>query len=143
MTSEQVAELARLLDGQIERQHAIDASRGGFAGEALKAHAVERIHVGEEHDGRRDTCAHVRDDFEDARERRSGSERAFGGPLNHGSIGQGIGERHAHFENIRTRVGKRDQHVARARQVGVAGGRVRDESRPLVGSQSRECVVDS
>ena len=97
---------------------------------------MQRIHVREEHDGCGDAGADVRHDLEHARQSGAGSQRAFGRALDHRAVCERVGERDPHLEQVGTRVRKRQQHIARARQIGIPGSRVGHQAGPLVGPQA-------
>ena len=112
---ERVAHCARLLDRQIEHQHAIDAGRGGARDELVEAQANDRIGVGEEHDrAPRSSPAHAGRPGRDVRAAscRRG-QRAFGRALDDRAVGQRIRKRHADLEHVGAGALERQQNLAR------------------------------
>ncbi len=68
--------------------------------ELFEAVAEHRVQIGEEQQRNFGTLADLRGDVEDLRERGAGGEGAVAGLLDDGAIGDGIGERHAQFDEI-------------------------------------------
>ena len=131
--------LPGFFDREIEREHAVNARTGGLARELGDAEAQQRVRVAEDDDRRRDVRPDFRDQFERSPEAPAGGQRPLGRALDHRTVGQGIGKRNADFEHVRARTIQRPQQFGRPRQIGIGGRRIRDQPRPLLEVQTREC----
>ncbi len=78
-----------LLGRQVDAEHAVHPGGGGLLGEALDAAGVDRVEVGEEHDGHAQPVAVPGHQLQDARELGAGCERPHRGPL----VGRPVGDR--------------------------------------------------
>ena len=82
------------------------ASRANTVG----VHPHHRIRIGEEHDRRVERLrgtARIR--ASEPAQRHAGGERAFAGALDHRAVGERIGERHAHFDDVGAAAGQRGE----------------------------------
>ena len=109
----QLGVLGVLFRRQIEDQQAIDSRRFRIAMKCLEAVPVDRIHVSVEHDGNLRLVPDLSHAIEYAMHGGPGRERACGGELVHHAIRERIGKRDAEFENIDTRLFKRNGKRAR------------------------------
>ena len=133
--------LACLFYRQIERQHAVDAGVGRLPRKRVEPEPQQRVGVAEDDDRRRHLRPHLRDHRQRRPQAAAGRERPLGRALNHRAVGQRIGERHADLEHVGAGAIERLQDLGRARQIRIAGGRVRDEAGPLLRAKPREGVV--
>ena len=70
-------------------------------------------------------------DVEDLRERGAGAQRAVARLLDHGAIGDGIGERHAEFDQIGAAAFERRDQIGRGFGRGIAGREIGDHAAAL------------
>ncbi len=91
---------ARLLGRQVQRQHAVDADRGGPRHERVEAEAIDRVGVGEEHDRRAHVSAQLLHQIERLRQGHAAGERPLGRPLDHRAIGERLRERDAELDDV-------------------------------------------
>jgi hypothetical protein len=90
------------------------------ADEHVGACGDQRIEIREEYD--RHGELGLRDEFERAVERHPLLECLLRTPLDHRTVGDGIGERHTDFKDIGAGVGEPLQERDRALAIGMAGG---------------------
>ena len=76
--------------------------------------------------------ADFRRDSEHARQRRAGLERALAGALDHGSIGDRVGKRHAQLDQVRAAAHQRFHQRGRAVRRGIARRQVGDQALAVV-----------
>ena len=77
-------------------------------------------------------------------QRRAGAERALGRPLDHRTVGDRIGERHAEFDQVGAAAHQRRDQSGGAVGRRIAGGEIGDQRRPaLLGPQPFEKPADS
>ena len=111
------------------------------ARKGVQPHPQHRVGVAED---RRSAPDIVRTHVRDHRQRRAQAaarrQRPLGRPLDHRAVGERIRERHADFEHVGAGAIERLQDLGRARQVGIAGGRVGDEARRASRRRSRAKV---
>ena len=67
-------------------------------------------------------------DFEHLAQRGAGLQRAIGAALDHGTVGDGIGERHAQLDQVRAAALERRHQAGCAVGRGIAGGDVGDQA---------------
>jgi hypothetical protein len=72
------------------------------------------------------------------RQRHPGGERPFAGTLDDRAIGERVGERHTHFDDVGAAAGHRGEHAGRAFTIGIAGGDVGHQAAPFGGLDRRE-----
>ena len=116
--------VAGFFDAGVGEQAAVDAGGFGVARELVEAVAQHRVQIGEQQQRNFGTLADLRGDVENLRERGAGREGAVAGLLNHGAIGDGIGEGHAQFDQIGAAAFERRDEV-RACASGVGSPAVR------------------
>jgi hypothetical protein len=120
--------LVRLFDRGVGQQAAIDAGRGGVARQALQAVAEHRVQIGEQQERRFRTLADFARDREHTRERGAGLQGALARALDHRTIGDGIGKRHAQLDQVRAAAQQRLDQRRRALRRGIARRDVGDET---------------
>ena len=128
---------------QIEDQQSIDARGFRVAMEQLETVAVDRVQVGVEDDGHLGGAADFAHAIEHAMHRRASRQGAGSGELIDHAIGEGIGKRHAKFQDVHASRFKRDGQFAGRREVRVSGGNVGDEGAVPDSTQGGELFVDS
>ena len=116
-------------DRQVERQHTVDAGGRGPRRKFGRSHAQQRVRVAEHDDRRRHATADLLDHAERGAQAAAGGQCALGCALNHGSIGERIGKRHADLEHVGARAIECAQKLRGARQIGIAGRCIRDKPR--------------
>ena len=63
--------------------------------------------------------------------------------LDHGSVCDGVAERHADLEDVGAAAVERPQDLRRSRQIRIAGRGEGHQPRALLGAQSGECLIDA
>ena len=113
MCLQDLAIVRRFFRREIGDENAIGAGLRGRGGEFFQAHLEDGIEIAEEHQRHLAGLANSPHEREHTGKRRAGLQSALGGALNRGSIGEGIAEGHAEFDDIGARVGQRQNEVAR------------------------------
>ena len=99
------AELRSLAGREVRDDEARRPTRRGVGREALPAVGLEDRRVGHRHDRRlADELARLREALQALQGAHPATESALGGPLDHGAVGERIGEREAELDHIRTGV---------------------------------------
>ena len=124
-------------------EDAVDAAAGGLFAEAVEAVAEQRVHVTEQEDGDLASLEDAAGDLEDAGDGGAGVEGAVGSALDDGSVGDGVGEGDAEFEDIGAAAFEGEGEFGGGFGAGVAGGEIGDESGPALELALGEAAFDT
>ena len=134
----------RLVRRQVQKdQQPIHTRRRRRGQEAPEAVDVGGVQIGiEDNRHRQTTVTQVAHAAEYPRDGRTRGERAAGGGLVDGAIGEGIGKRDAHFQHVYARFLEREREPHGLVEVRVTGGNVGDEPFFTRATQPCEDEVD-
>ena len=127
---------------QIECQHAVDTCRWRPARRTSRPPSATRVGVAEDDDRRGDVRPDVGDQRQGRRKAAASGQRPLGCALNDRAVGEGIGKRHANFEDVGSR-------PSSARRISADRGRsgspaVVYVTRPAsFGAEPSECLIDA
>ncbi len=137
-------EIVRFLGRIVDDEHAVDARVARGRGECVRAHALDRIRVAHQHDGRllvaRAKALHV---VEHAVKRHAFRERALRRALDHGAVGHRVGERHAELDHVGAAFGERVHQLDGLRRVRVSRGDERNQPLATLGGECGKSVLNT
>ncbi len=94
--------------------------------------------------GTSDVCRISRGDLQHFAQRGAGLQRALAGALDHRTIGDGVGERHAQFDQVRAAAHQRFHQRRRALGRWIARREIGDQAlAPVRASSSRNRLPDA
>ena len=132
-----------LFDAGVGEQAAIDAGGGRVGGEAFQAVAQDGVEIGEQQEGNFGSGANAAGDLEHGREGGAGLEGALAAALDDGSIGDGVAERDAEFDEVGAAADHGGDEGGGAERRGVAGGEIGDEAFAVVALEGFEEAADA
>ena len=121
--------LGRFFYRQIGDQRSVNPRKPRNLAEFFDAHAQNGIEIGEDHRPTDWECSRISAASVSTLQRRSMLERALAGALNHGTVGERVAEGDAELDDARTGLDRREDDVARGREVGIAASYVSHEGR--------------
>ena len=128
MRGENAAIVVRFFGREIGDEDAVGAGVAGGACKFFEAHLQDGIVVAEEHERNLRGFANAAHQIEDAGQRGAGFQRAFGGALNGGAVGERIAERNAQLDDIGAGFGQGENELQRGVERRIAGGDVGDDA---------------
>jgi hypothetical protein len=120
--------LLRLFHGGVGEQAAIDARRRCVVRQPLQSVAYHRIEIRKEQQRNFRRPPNLRRDLEHPRQCGTRLEGALAGRLNHRAIGDGVGEWHPQFNEVRAAADQRFHQRGRAVGRGIAHRQIGDEA---------------
>ena len=120
--------IARLLHADVGEQAAIDAGGLRIARQAFESVTERRVEIGEKQQGDFGSPAYLGRNSEHFGKRGAGAQRAFSRLLDDGTVGDGVGEGHAQFDEIGAAAFERGDQFRGGLGRWIAGGQVGDHA---------------
>ncbi len=129
-----------LLGRQIGDDDSVRSRLDRRPAEGVEAEGEDGIVVGQENQWHLDLGPDLADELEHARNAHRRGERPLRRALDHGAVGQRIGERDAQLDDVRPALGRLDDQTARRLNRGVARREIGNERALSTTAQRRECI---
>jgi hypothetical protein len=137
-------ELLALFRRVVDDQHAVDTGRRGVGHEGLQAVAFHRVGIAHQHQRRGVVAgAELTHIGQHVAQADAVLQRPLAGALDDGTVGHGVGERHAQLDDIGAGLGHGQQQVDGGARMGIAGGDEGDQRLAALGLEMVESGGDA